>query len=69
VFTTTPATRDYTRRTIKGETLRTMILRSVAQQRAAIDHGDIELAELYAKTTTVLLDRHLHRAQHWTARG
>ena len=49
-------------------TFRRLILRGIAQQQAAIDAGDIDLAEMYARATTVLLDHHLHGARYWPGR-
>ena len=51
-----------------AQTLRRLILRGIAQQRAAIDAGDIELVEAYARATTKLFDHHLHGARYWPQR-
>ena len=65
---TTPAINDRSTRTMPPQTLRRLILRGIAQQSAAIDAGDIDLAEAYARATTMLFDHHLHGARYWTER-
>jgi len=47
------------------DTIRRLIRASAAQQEAAVDAGDIELAEHFARAVPILLDEELHAASYW----